>query len=78
MDGPADTVVPTLQKIHDAGKGVLGMKILGEGHPDVVAKMDESLQFVADLGSMDAMTIGFMSKEELDDAIKRINTIAAA
>jgi len=78
MDGPVDKVVPILKDIHDAGKGVLGMKILGEGDPKVVAKMDESLRFVAELGSMDAMTIGFLSKEELDDTMARIDAVAAA
>ena len=31
MDGPVDKVVPVLQKLHAAGKGVVGMKIIGEG-----------------------------------------------
>ena len=31
MDGPAEKVVPVLKKIHAAGKGVVGMKIIGEG-----------------------------------------------
>lgn len=78
MDGPTGTVVPILDKINKAGKGVLGMKILGEGDPKVVAKMDESLKFVAELGSMDAMTIGFMSKAELDDVMNRIAAVASA
>lgn len=37
MDGPAEKVVPVFEKIHGAGKGVIGMKILGEGAPEVVA-----------------------------------------
>ena len=78
MDGPPKRVVPILDKIHKAGKGVLGMKILGEGDPKVVAKMDESLKFVAELGSIDAMTIGFMSKAELDDVMNRIQGVASA
>ncbi|MFO7975168.1 MAG: aldo/keto reductase [Candidatus Hydrogenedentota bacterium] len=78
MDGPTEVIVPILQKIHDAGKGVLGMKILGEGDPKVVAKMDESLKFAAELGSMDAMTIGFLSKTELDDVVNRIASVATA
>ncbi len=78
MDGPVDEIVPILKKIHDAGKGVLGMKILGQGDPKLVAKMDDSLKFVAELGSMDAMTIGFMSTAELDEVVTRINAMAAA
>ncbi len=78
MDGPTEKVVPILERIHKAGKGVLGMKILGEGSKEIVAKMDESLKFVAELGSMDAMTIGFMSKAELDEVVTRIAGVASA
>src|SRR6266481_1278589 len=30
MDGPPEKVVPILEKIHRAGKGVVGMKLIGE------------------------------------------------
>ncbi len=72
MDGPPEQVAPVLRRIHEAGKGVLGMKILGEGKPEVVAKMDESFQFAAELGALDAMTIGFLSEQELDEVMKRL------
>ena len=43
MDGPADKVAPVLQKIHAAGKGVVGMKIVGEGRlRDQHEKRDEA------------------------------------
>jgi len=72
MDGPVEEVVPALKKLHDAGKGVLGMKILGEGNPEVTAKMAESLKFVLGLGTVDAMTIGFMNPAQLDEVMNRI------
>lgn len=78
MDGPVEKVVPIIKKIHDAGKGVLGMKILGEGDPEVVSKMDESFRFIADLGTVNAMTIGFMSPAQLDEVMTRINAVADA
>ncbi len=78
MDGPVEKIVPIMQRMHDAGKGVLGMKILGEGAPEVVAKMDESLRFAADLKCLDAMTIGFMSKTELDDVVTRLENVSTA
>lgn len=77
MDGPVDKVVPVLEKIHNAGKGVLGMKILGEGAPEVVAKMGESLRFVQGLGSVDALTIGFMNPAQLDEVMAAIEANAA-
>lgn len=78
MDGPVEKVVPVLEKIHAAGKGLLGMKILGEGAPEVVAKMDESVRFVGNLGVVDAMTIGFINTAQLDEVISKINLAAGA
>jgi 1-deoxyxylulose-5-phosphate synthase len=78
MDGPVDKVVPILRRIHAAGKGIVGMKIFGEGDPALLAKMDESIKFAGELGVLNAMTIGFMSTQELDDTMSRINRIASA
>lgn len=78
MDGPVEEVVPVIKAIHDGGKGVLGMKILGEGDPNVVAKMPESLTFVMGLGTVDAMTIGYLNRGELDGMIECINTVGRA
>ena len=38
MDGPPEKVAPVLKKLHRAGKGVVGMKIIGE---DYIAKAFE-------------------------------------
>jgi len=78
MDGPVNDVVPALKKLHDAGKGVLGMKILGEGNPEVTAKKNESVKFVLGLGSVDAMTIGFMNQGQLDEVMTCIQEAGQA
>jgi len=31
MDGPPEKLLPALRKIHAAGKGIVGMKLIGEG-----------------------------------------------
>ena len=68
MDGPADVVVPVLKKIHAAGKGVIGMKLIGEGtYRDDTAKIDEALRFALDLGCVDAIIVGFEKPEEITD-----------
>lgn len=72
MDGPVETIVPILRRIHDAGKAVIGMKVLGEGHEEAIRRMDESLAFVTGLDCIDAATIGFMSSGELDEVISRM------
>ena len=73
MDGPADVVVPVLRKIHAAGKGVIGMKLIGEGKfRNEPAKIDEALRFVLDLGCVDALIVGFEKQEEIIDYKKRL------
>lgn len=75
MDGPASEVAPVLKEIHDAGKGVLGMKILGEGQDAAVTRMRESLNYVLGLGSVDAMTIGFMTTQQMDEVMAAIEAV---
>ena len=65
MDGPTEDVVQVLRTAHDSGKGVLGMKILGEG--TIADRKEESLEFVLNLGCVDAMTIGFLNPEDMGE-----------
>jgi hypothetical protein len=53
-----------------AGKGVIGMKILGQG--DMRTRPDEALKYALSVGVLDAFTIGAESKTEQEDLIRRI------
>ncbi len=68
MDGPPEEVAPVLQKLHAAGKGVVGMKIIREGRwrhdPE---KRDASARYVLGLGCVDVLNVGFEKVEEIDD-----------
>jgi aryl-alcohol dehydrogenase-like predicted oxidoreductase len=73
MDAPHEVVAPVLQKAHDNGKGVLGMKIVGEGEcRDQIAM---SIRYVLGLGCVDAMPIGFLDPAEVDSAITHITNV---
>jgi len=73
MDGPAAVVVPVLQQIHAAGKGIIGMKLIGEGEfRNDKAKIDETLRFVLGLGCIDALIVGFEKQEEIIDYKQRL------
>ena len=71
MDGTPEEVTAVLKTACDNGKGMLGMKILGEG--EIADKIDASLSFVMGLGCIDSFNIGFLNKGEVDDTIKRVN-----
>jgi len=76
MDGPVDKVVPVLQKLHAAGKGVVGMKIIGEGRlRNDDEKRDASARFVLGLGCVDVLNIGFEKVEEIDDFAARVRKV---
>jgi hypothetical protein len=50
------------------------MKLMGEGRFTTPEQRDASLKYVMKLGTVDAVTIGFKSPAEVDEAIERINT----
>ena len=68
MDGPADEVMPVLKKIHAAGKGVIGMKIIGEGQfakdPE---KRRKSAEYAVTSGAVDVLIVGFEKKSHIDE-----------
>ena len=74
MDADPDTVVSVLREMKAAGKGIVGMKILGQG--DLRGRQDEALKYALSLGVLDAFTIGAESKSEQEDLIRRIAAAA--
>src|SRR6266550_206016 len=70
MDADPDTVRGVLLEMRAAGKGIVGMKILGQG--DLRHRQDEALRFALSLNLLDAFTIGAESQSEQEDLIRRI------
>lgn len=69
-------VVPVIEKFHKAGKGVIGMKLIGGGKlKDDPQKIEESLNFVLGLGTVDMIIIGFELPEQIDNYIERIKKV---
>jgi len=76
MDGPPAKVVPVLQKIHAAGKGVVGMKIMGEGRlRNDDEKRDASVKYALTLGCVDVLNVGCESIAEVDDLVARVKRV---
>lgn len=70
MDSDPATVISVLRQMKAAGKGVIGMKILGAG--GLRRKPDEALQYALALDCIDCFTIGSESRAEFEDLVKRI------
>ena len=70
MDSDPDTVVSVLREMRAAGKGIIGMKILGQG--ELRNRQDEALRYALSLNLLDAFTIGAESRAEQEDLIRRI------
>jgi predicted aldo/keto reductase-like oxidoreductase len=70
MDSNPDTVVSVIKEMRAKEKGIIGMKILGQG--DLRNRQDEALNFALGLNLLDAFTIGAESKSEQEDLIRRI------
>jgi len=70
MDADVPTVENILKRMHEDGKGVIGMKIFGGGR--LVNKIDECLKYVLSLDYVDAFTIGQENEEQMLDLVKRI------
>lgn len=78
-DGSAEinSVLEQIKSMHDKGRGVIGMKIFGEGRFKDPAERDKSIRFAMSNPNIDAVVIGFANTQELDDTIERINKALA-
>jgi len=78
MDASVEEVAPLLKQARAEGKVVIGMKIFGAGKLTSPEQRDASLKFVWSNGLVDAVTIGMLSPQEIDDTIERMNKVFTA
>ena len=75
MDASSEEVMAVLKKAHDSGKGIIGMKIFGEGKLVDESQREKSLQYVIGSKNVDCMTIGMTTTDQVEDAVTRIMKI---
>jgi aryl-alcohol dehydrogenase-like predicted oxidoreductase len=69
-------VIPVIEKLHKAGKGVIGMKLIGNGKfRNDPGKIDASLKYVLALETVDMIIVGFELPEQIDNYIGRTEKI---
>ena len=74
--GDPSVVIPVIEKLHKSGKGVIGMKLIGNGKfRNQPEKIDASLKYVLGLGTVDMIIIGFELPEQIDNYIERVRNV---
>lgn len=76
MDAEPETVLPVLAEMKANGKGIIGIKILGEGTL-VEERHNEALRFALTKNAAHCFSIGCESLAEVLDNVARIEKLAA-
>jgi predicted aldo/keto reductase-like oxidoreductase len=71
MDGTPEVIKEILGKAKQNGKGIIAMKVFGEGTHVTDSEREESIKFVVHEGNVHCMTLGLESEAQMDDAIAR-------
>lgn len=72
--GDVPAVLNEIEQMHRAGRGVIGMKIIGNGDFTNPTDREKSIRYAMNCQSVDAVVIGFKNESEIDEAISRINS----
>jgi aryl-alcohol dehydrogenase-like predicted oxidoreductase len=76
MDKPEpEEVISLIHQLHDSGKGVIGMKLIGGGdYVEESDKIDNALRFVLGLGSVNMIIVGFQEEAQIDNYTGRMKS----
>lgn len=78
MDAAPEVVAPALKQARANGKVVLGMKVFGAGALTKPEQKDASLKYVWQNQLVDAITVGMLRPNEVDDTLQRLNKVFKA
>jgi predicted aldo/keto reductase-like oxidoreductase len=74
MDADTPTIMPLLADLKAKGKGIVGMKVLGEG--TLVENLDAALRFAVTKDLVHCFSIGCESRAEFLDNFARIAKVS--
>jgi len=74
---PVAPVLTELKTMREKGRGVIGMKMVGNGTFVDAADREKAIRFAMSRPELDAVVIGFKNRAEIDEAIQRINAALA-
>ncbi len=73
-DGSIDEMFHALRVAHKKGKGIIAMKVLGDGASPLVSNYQLAIKTISKLDFVDAMVIGM---QNLDEVKKNVNVLAS-
>lgn len=79
-DKPGNDLSPVLEEIramHAKGRGIIGMKIIGNGDFTNPEDRERSIRFAMAQPEIHSVVIGFKSRAEIDEAVQRVNAALA-
>ena len=77
MDAGPEAVVPVIEEMAAAGKGVYGMKVVGGGS-ELTGDPAKAVRFVLDIPAVHAMVMGMMDEEQILQNIGLVGEAVAA
>ena len=76
MDADTATILPILAEMKANGKGIFGMKVLGEG--TLADRVDEALRFAVTKDAVHCFTIGCESRAQFEENFSRVEKVLPA
>ena len=75
-DASAEEIAAVLKQARQNGKAIVGMKIFGAGKLIKPEEKDASLKFVFNNELVDAITVGMLNPDEVDDTLQHMAQLA--
>jgi len=72
MDGTPEEIMSLLKVACNNGKGVIGMKIFGNGDNITESEREKSLHFALTSGNIHCVTLGLENIMQVDDAVEKV------
>jgi len=74
---PIQPILDEIKAMHDKGRGVIGMKIFGNGDMKDPADRERSIRSAMSNPNIDAIVIGMLSTQHVDENLKLVNKVLA-
>jgi Predicted oxidoreductases of the aldo/keto reductase family len=72
MDDTTEVVQKVLATAKENGKGIIAMKVFGEGRHVTDDEREKSIRYVVNEGNVHCLTLGMETTGQMDDAVERV------